>query len=145
MIYISHRGNLTGPSNEGNNPSRINHAISLGYDVEIDLFKIGRELYLGHDEPKYQVKEYFLKLNKDRLWIHAKNPDALDYISAVKGYNYFYHQQDDYAFTSKGFIIVMPGQVPIPGSIYMKPEFGNANCIQANCAGICSDYICEYV
>jgi hypothetical protein len=53
MIYISHRGNVDGkkPHLE-NKPEYIDEAISLGYDVEIDVWCIDGGLMLGHDEPK---------------------------------------------------------------------------------------------
>jgi hypothetical protein len=47
MIYISHRGNIDGkkPHLE-NNPTYIDEAIDLGYDVEIDLWFIDGRVYL---------------------------------------------------------------------------------------------------
>ena len=56
MKLISHRGNINGsePENE-NNPSYVERAIQLGYDVEVDVRIKDGKLFLGYDEPKYQL------------------------------------------------------------------------------------------
>ena len=56
MILISHRGNLNGkmPQNE-NHPDYIDEAIHAGYDVEVDVWMIDNELFLGHDEPNIKL------------------------------------------------------------------------------------------
>ena len=58
MILISHRGNIDGvkPTKE-NSPEYILEAISLGYDVEIDVWKVDGKWFLGHDEPEYAIQE----------------------------------------------------------------------------------------
>ena len=39
MIYISHRGNIDGPdTGKENSPDYIIKALSLGFDVEIDVW-----------------------------------------------------------------------------------------------------------
>ena len=56
MKYISHRGNVDGICLElENRPEYIDAAISLGYDVEIDLRTLNGCLYLGHDDPQYPI------------------------------------------------------------------------------------------
>ena len=56
MILISHRGNINGKINElENNPDYINDALIIGYDVEIDIWVINNELFLGHDEPVHNI------------------------------------------------------------------------------------------
>ena len=64
MILISHRGNLNGkiPENE-NCPDYIDKAIHSGYDVEIDIWMIDNELFLGHDGPQYKVIYNWPKFN----------------------------------------------------------------------------------
>jgi len=56
LRYIAHRGNVDG-INESleNTKDYIDRAISLGYDVEIDLRVKEGKLFLGHDEPQYPV------------------------------------------------------------------------------------------
>ena len=56
MKFISHRGNTDGPNLEWeNDPSRIEEVLEKGYDVEIDVWKIGSKLFLGHYGPEYTV------------------------------------------------------------------------------------------
>ncbi len=62
MIYISHRGNLTGKSlKDENNPDYIMKAIESGFDVEIDVWFKNNIFYLGHDKPSFEVDTKFLK------------------------------------------------------------------------------------
>jgi len=87
MKIISHRGNIRGPEPERENePSYIDEAIALGFDVEIDiryigplpgsLPEVGGAFYLGHNTPDYLVDVKWLRTRKDTLWIHCKNLDA---------------------------------------------------------------------
>ena len=56
MILISHRGNIDGKILETeNHPDYIDKAISLGYDVEIDIWMVNGVFFLGHDEPQYKI------------------------------------------------------------------------------------------
>jgi hypothetical protein len=108
MKIISHRANLTGPNPETeNNPNQIDFCISLGYDVEIDLWLIDGEYYLGHDNPVYKIPFTFLINRKEKLWIHCKNQDALFSLNST-GLNYFWHQTDDVTITSQEFIWAYP-------------------------------------
>ena len=36
----------------------------LGYDVEIDVWSIDKQFYLGHDEPQYKIDKKFLQNKK---------------------------------------------------------------------------------
>ena len=56
MILISHRGNISGENPEKeNHPEYIDKAISLGYDVEIDVWDDSGKIVLGHDVPQYEI------------------------------------------------------------------------------------------
>jgi hypothetical protein len=46
MHLISHRGNIDGISKLENQPTYIDSAIELGYDVEVDIWYIGGKIYL---------------------------------------------------------------------------------------------------
>ena len=53
MRIISHRGNLTGPDSERENTiEAIEKVLSLGYDVEIDVWYLANSFWLGHDKPE---------------------------------------------------------------------------------------------
>lgn len=140
---IAHRGNLNGKSEFENEPSYIKEALQEGYDVEIDVWYIDNKLYLGHDKPQYKIEPNFL--SNDRLWCHAKNDKALMYMS---GYdiNFFWHEEDKFTITSKGFIWQYPNTVYYKESIFLMPElFENIDYNSLKIAkGICSDFISNY-
>jgi len=126
MKLISHRGNVYGrePSKE-NTIKHITRALSLGYDVEIDLWLIRNKTYLGHDSPDQEVSINFLMENKDKLWCHAKNIEALCALSSKK-LNTFFHDKDDATITTKGFLWLSPWVEYIPkNSIIVSEEIKN--------------------
>lgn len=148
MILISHRGNINGRIEDSeNNPTYIDVALNLGYEVEIDVWFFNDELWLGHDEPQYRISQNWLEERSEDLWVHCKNIEAIEYFSDEKtGFgidiNYFWHQTDDVTLTSFGYIWAYPGKQPIKNSIAVMPEVKNDDI--KNCIGICSDYIYKY-
>ena len=103
MILISHRGNINGSKPEmENKPEYIQQALDLGYDVEIDVWLIDGNFFLGHDEPQYQVHGTFLM--KKGLWCHAKNIDAFYLMSLDNRIHCFSHDKDEVALTSSVFL-----------------------------------------
>jgi hypothetical protein len=140
MKLIAHRGNIIGPeTNKENSPDHIMNAISQGYDVEVDLWSKDTALFLGHDEPQYEIEKDFLEAIKDNLWVHCKNLEALYFCEEfMSDINYFWHQKDDFTLTSKRFIWTYPGQHLSPRSIVM-PEIYNFEDVGPNVYGICSD------
>lgn len=143
--WISHRGNLYGKNPEKeNNPDYILEALSLGYDVEIDVWYIDNKLYLGHDEPQYNIDVNFLK--NDKLWCHAKNYKALTYL-LKHNIHTFYHNTDNVILTSKQIPWIYPGCEIDEYGICVLPELPQSkytNDILRNVYGICSDYIVKY-
>lgn len=143
MILISHRGNIGSKIPElENKPSYIDDAIKLGFDVEIDVWVVEGILLLGHDEPQYNVTQQWINERFDKLWIHCKNIEAMEWFNMIDGFNYFWHGEDIVTLTSQGVIWAYPGKQPIKGSIAVMPEIYNDNL--DNCIGICSDYINSY-
>lgn len=146
MIYISHRGNIAGPNPKlENSVPYIEKALSLGYEVEIDVWLIGKKYYLGHDSPQYEVKKSFL-IN-DRLWCHAKNLEALEGMRLSKNIRFFWHQEDDATLTSDNFIWTYPGKKLVKNSICVMPERSNikpSDPVLKSCTGVCSDFIKDY-
>lgn len=142
MILISHRGNLTGriPNNE-NHPNYIDEAINAGFDVEIDMWWVDGRIYLGHDEPTYEVDNEWLVDRVDKLWIHCKNVELLNWIRSTI-LHYFWHEEDTVTLTSKQYMWAYPGKQPIIGSIAVMPEIHNESI--SKCIGVCSDYINNY-
>lgn len=124
MKIIAHRGNLDGqnPSRE-NNPEYIDEAIESGFDVEIDLRYENNDFYLGHDRSQYQVPMSWLHQRKDKLWIHCKDVKSIEVLSnSPVHFHYFWHENDRYAVTSKGFGLVLVGQFPFKNSVIVMPE-----------------------
>lgn len=153
MKLIAHRGNIKGSNPlEENNPEYIDFAIEKGYDVEIDIRydTFENNFYLGHDEPQYLVTPYWLAQRMEKLWIHCKNIDALNYfVSKTGGYNYFWHQEDDFTLTSKNYIWTYPGKTYTPNSVIVMTEWNIdvsnfSDLLVYGCYAICSDNV-EYI
>ena len=147
MIYISHRGNINGRIEDvENKPEYINDTILLGYDVEVDVWFVDGEWWLGHDKPQYKISVEWLEERQDKLWIHCKNVDAMVELESgnkhYDGFNFFWHETDTLTLTSLSFIWAYPGKQPIKGSIAVMPEIHNDTLDV--CIGICSDYINDY-
>lgn len=142
MIFIAHRGNLNGPNEEReNSPDYINEALAKGFHVEIDVWYIDGNFFLGHDRPEYQVDQQFLK--NDKFYCHAKNMDALNELLRIKDYtNIFSHHSDDFVLTSNGKIWTYPGFSLCESSICCMPE--RCNQYSEHCFGICTDYVIKY-
>jgi len=147
MILISHRGNINGPDPElENKPEYIDTAIYLGYDVEIDVQIIYNEIYLGHDRPQYKINIEWIYVRINKLWVHCKNIEAIEFFSYIENnnkINYFWHQEDTVTLTSKRYVWAFPGKQPIKNSIAVLPEIYKDPVNQ--CTGVCSDYISKYV
>jgi hypothetical protein len=138
---IAHRGNIDGPSKYENQPRHIQKALDLGYDAEIDIWSIRGKLWLGHDKADYLVDLDFLLRNKERLWIHCKNLEALSYfVSLDPTFQYFWHEKDDHTLTSNNFIWTYPGKKTTEKSIIVTFE---KTLSQENLQvfGVCSDYV----
>jgi glycerophosphoryl diester phosphodiesterase len=143
MILIAHRGNTDGKfESYENEPAYIDKAISEGFDVEVDVWMIEGVLLLGHDEPQYGVTQQWFNERFDKLWIHCKNIEAMEWFNMIDGFNYFWHEEDTVTLTSQGAIWAYPGKQPIKRSIAVMPEINNDDTSQ--CLGICSDYIKKY-
>jgi len=138
MKYIAHRGLLDGPDlNLENTPEQIEKALSLGFECEIDVWVVDDELYLGHDFPKIKIKREFIENSK--FWIHAKNLDALYWLSInAPSYNYFWHEADQFTLTSKQFIWTCQRTNATPRTVVVLLEQPKFDIYEAY--GICSDY-----
>lgn len=145
MILISHRGNLNGPNKRfENSPDYIDESIKEGFDAEIDIWVENENLFLGHDQPQYNIKIQWIENRANNLWIHCKNVDAVIFFLKHNNGNlhYFFHQNDDITLTSKNFIWAYPGLQPINSSIAVLPEINNEEI--KYCIGVCSDFINDY-
>lgn len=137
MIIISHRGNLNGPNScVENHPDSIDFALSCGVDVEVDIRYLDGKIYLGHDEPQYEIHHQWLIDRCWSLWVHCKNKEALE----VRQLNRFYHDKDAAVFTSAGYLWAYPGNQPLKNSIAVLPELHN----ETSDYGVCTDFPFRY-
>jgi hypothetical protein len=139
MKIISHRGNLNGPNPSlENSLELINLALKNKFDVEIDVWLINKQWYLGHDKPEYLISQKFLENKK--LWCHAKNLEALYSMLDCKNINCFWHQDDDFTLTSKGFIWTYPNKQVTSRSVIVLQNKENIDPFKKYIYGICTDY-----
>jgi hypothetical protein len=148
MKIISHRGNTTGPVSEQENTiTHIQHALDMGFDVEVDVWKVGNSIYLGHDGPQEQMPiEYY---DDPRMWFHCKNVEALNHFRFFAllphELKYFWHQDDDYCLVSNKKIWVYPGKPLLYDSIAVVPETQSYGRELWSCYAICTDYPQKYL
>jgi hypothetical protein len=148
MRVIAHRGNLNGPNPlMENDPKRITQCIEMGYDVEIDLRydTATGTLWLGHDEPQHIVNWMWLAGREKNLWIHCKDVTTLhEFVTRTNGYNFFFHDKDDYTLTSKNHIWAYPGKSYTDRTVVVMPEWSDDpdwdKLRVTNCYGVCTDY-----
>ena len=143
MLLISHRGNLHGEKKEENSPFLLDKVIKMGYNIEVDVWKISNDIFLGHDQPQYRVDGNYLK--NDKLWCHAKNLDALEWLLENK-ITCFWHQEDNFTLTSNGLIWTYPGlEVTAKSIIVCKTLEETKKYFEKDIYGICSDYVGDLV
>jgi hypothetical protein len=107
MILISHRGNTDRINRDlENTKDYIDQAIDKGFEVEIDIWLIDNQLFLGHDKPERKVEFEWLQDRSEKLWIHTKNSDALEFFISHCEYNFkfFWHTVEPFIITSNGKI-----------------------------------------
>lgn len=123
-LIISHRGNVDGPEvATENKPNQIDFVIELGFQCEIDLRYENKQLYLGHDKPDYLIDYQWLLDRNKYLWVHCKSFDTINkLIHDNVDINYFWHQDDEYTLTSKGYLWTFPGFKLGKKSIAVLPE-----------------------
>lgn len=141
MLLISHRGNTKGPEEQKENlPIRVRNLLLSGYHVEVDVWWIEDNFFLGHDSPQYKILPLFLK--HENLWCHAKNLDALIKMKSFGIKRFFWHQNDDYTLTSEGIIWTFPNKIcPEDGIIVCQTLEETKEMFTKNIRGICSDWI----
>jgi hypothetical protein len=140
MKLISHIGNLSGPNLElENTPTYIDEALDSGYDVEVDVWHKNDRFYLGHDLAEHKVPVGWFLNRSHKLWIHCKNHEAFQILLRYQSLNIFWHQTDDFALTSKGYVWCYPGIGPLDRSVAVMPELDTPNLVKYD--AICSDEI----
>ena len=128
-----------------NSPAYIDAAILAGYDVEIDLRFIAGGIFLGHDDPVYEVDLDWVLKRKDRLYVHAKTLETVQFLSSLDDVHFFFHDEDDCTLTSRKTVWVHPKARPIEGCIFVMPERSNVDMKDMLiCSAICTDHVIHY-
>ena len=140
MILISHRGNLNGKTDDENNPKYIEEALNQGFDVEVDVWYIDNQFWLGHDDPQYRVEEKYLE--NPKFWCHAKNIDGLYKMLDNSNIHCFFHQEDDVTLTSNGYMWTYPDKELTKKSICVTPETVDKS---IDCYGVCTDFVTRWI
>jgi hypothetical protein len=143
VVIISHRGNLNGPlSDLENRPEQIDIAIQSHFDVEIDLWAVDGNFFLGHDYPQYSINIDWLNVRSERIWAHCKNFQSFSYLVAKKNnLNFFFHQNDDYTLTSKNNIWVFPNKPYDENSIIVSTSEDDFHHYAVNKPyGVCTNF-----
>ena len=117
-----------------NSPEYIIEALEKGFDVEVDVWLVGKEFHLGHDKPQYPIATRILQNGK--LWCHAKDIKTL-FALLASNTHCFYHTDEKVALTSRGYLWTYPGEQLTPASIAVLPD------VRMSGGGICSDIIEE--
>ena len=138
VIYIAHRGNMTGSCSEENTPKHILRALQAGFEVEVDVWYFNGDWFLGHSGTDYPISEGFLWTPK--IWWHCKNIPALFQLLKRPEVNCFWHEGlDKCTLTSHGYIWSMPA-CPMAT---LKSIYVGVSKVPEICAGVCSDIVGE--
>ena len=140
---IAHRGNIDGPKPElENSPEYIYEAIGYGFDVEIDIWLVNDVYYLGHSSPQYKVDDSFILEVIPYAWFHCKNLNILyRFLTMYRHARFFWHQEDDFALTSNGYIWAYPGKDTTGITILVHLDKFKEDQFQPKPFGVCSDFL----
>ena len=142
MIKIAHRGNYKGRNElRENTIPYIEEAIAAGYDVEIDVWLLDGKWHLGHDFPGEEIDLSFME--RPQIWTHAKDLQGYVSLYGQKKVHVFWHDKDDFTFTSKGIKWAKTHIITYDG-IMVMPEYNDYHTSVIKSGhlvplGICSD------
>jgi len=154
MIF-AHRGNLDGPSDHENTMPLFRKATSLGYGIEIDIWKSDGKIWVGHDSPFYPIERPTIQALSDRgpIILDCKNYGAMVWASqnfCGPRIDAYYYLSDHPTFSMFGRLVFRSGDYEPPNNcslIQVMPEHDNVNnwnCITNNISHIVTDYPGEY-
>lgn len=142
--WICHRGLKHGPNMTlENKESEILDRLQEGWDVEIDVWYIDEEWWLGHDNATHRLYNTSI-LTHPRAWVHCKHLPALERSIQLGTIHCFTHDSDEATLTSKQYIWCYPGNILGKKSVCVMPERTGAT-IDDICVSeyVCSDYLPE--
>ena len=86
--------------------------------------------------------DFLLDINQF-IWIHCKNLSAINYLTEKSDiFNFFWHENDKFTLTSKGFIWTYPNNEYDKNSVIVN--LSAELVLEKDCYGICSDYVSQY-
>lgn len=143
-LQLHHRGNSRCQPCVENDPAAIEQLVGAGRHVEIDIWRTADGLFLGHDTPMYPISIDWICNRKDYLLIHCKDGTTFSWLVAINGehgydLNLFYHTDEDYVLSSRGWIIAYPGKQLYPDCLNMMPEMAGVKA--TDYFAICSDLL----
>ncbi len=120
VIKIAHRGNFYGRQKSSENTlKQIEMALFNGFHVEIDIRLQNGQLFFGHEVPQETVDIDYLK--HPSFWVHSKTFETHMYL-CDHNIHCFFHDAEDYIFTSRGIKWCRAGVTTYDGIIVM-PEY----------------------
>jgi hypothetical protein len=142
LLRIAHRGNTNGSDiYRENTVAQILNAISAGFDVEVDVWYVNGDVFLGHDGPEYLVPKIFLVEICHSAWYHCKNLEALEFFATeLPGMRHFWHEEDRFTLTSDNYIWTYPGQPVTPRSIIVDLDLSSWDSYKDVAYAVCTDY-----
>ena len=141
-FLIAHRGNHKGRNPDRENDPKYIVELPYGYSPEIDIWSIGGKFYFGHDEPKYEIPPTYNLYTRDP-WYHCKNLEALQRLYWRYGVHYFWHENDHYTITNRGFIWTTDLNANTDQTVLMVVNPSDLDLAMKNdrVAGICCDVL----
>ncbi len=148
MKVYAHRANLDGPGTGDNRREAIQECLRSGIGVEVDVWGIEGELWVGHDEPAWKLSDDLA--SSPDVMCHAKNVEAVT-VLRNKAAQFFCLDRDLFALCSNGLIWANYGCEPTPWSVMCSPELvGAPESIEqfwprvARAYGVCTDFPRRY-
>jgi len=123
-----------------NNLIYVQEAIAKGFDVEVDVWFVDGEFFLGHDAPTYLVDRSWI-MSRSSLWCHAKNIEAMEQLLLMEDVTCFWHQNDTMTLTSNGILWMYPGNY---SSLGVTVELGKKKDIP-DVWGLCTDHPISWI
>lgn len=146
MELISHRANLFGPDEtQENHPEQILKCVSLGFNVEIDLWINEQGLYLGHDSAQYKIELDFLLNLRSFLYVHIKSSTKVSDLYEMRNINWFFHEDERFVYTNLKDKWYYPSASIMTDGINLMPEttmgLGDFSSLANQKTRVCSDFV----
>ena len=149
MIKIANKGNHSGENPERENTILyLEEAMALGYDVKIDVWLIDKVWMLGERFPDAEQTIPRDFMENPQVWVSAKN--LVGYVSLYRNskVQVFWHNRDDFTFTSMGIKWANYGVMTRDGVLYLPELDGYIHeklvAKQINPLGVCSNNLQLY-